>query len=75
MDPYGGSVDPEAGRGPGGLTVQARAALAALVETARRLRPSARRRLGEHILEEADRGNEQEEAGGDRGNAPRGDPP
>ena len=31
MDPYGGSVDPEAGRGPGGLTAQARAALAALV--------------------------------------------
>lgn len=72
MDSHGRGIDPEAGGGSGGLTERAKAALAALVETARRLGPAARRRLENHI-EEAGRGNAQEQDEGDRRNAPRGD--
>lgn len=75
MDAHGGRVDSEAGGSRRRLTEAAKAALAALVDAARRLGPASRQRLGDHILEEADRGNEQEEAGGDRRNAPRGDSP
>lgn len=74
MDPHGGRLDREASGGPRRLTDAARAALAALADAARRLGPASRQRLKTHILEEADRGNEQEEGGGDRRNAPRGDP-
>lgn len=73
MDPHGRRVHPEAGGRPGRLTAGARAALAVLVKAAGRLGPSGRRRMTGHNLEEADRGNEQEESGGDRRNAPAGD--
>lgn len=69
MDAHGGRVDPEAGGGPRGLSDKARAALAALVAAARRLGPAGRQRLADHLLE-TDRGNEQEDAKGDRRNAP-----
>lgn len=70
MDAHSDLVDPQAGGGPRGLSDKARAAMAALVEAARRLGPAGRRRLANHVLEEADRGNEQEDAEGDRRNAP-----
>lgn len=52
MDPHGGRLDREAGSGPRGLKDAARAALAALVDAARRLGPASRRRLGEHFNRE-----------------------
>lgn len=69
MDAHRDRVDPQTGGGPRGLSDKARAALAALVEAARRLGPAGRRRLANHLLE-TDRGNAQEDAEGDRRNAP-----
>lgn len=72
MDSHRSRVDRPSGRRDRGLTDAAKAALAALVDAARRLRQSQRRRLGDHISEEADRGNEQEDedTDPDRRNAP-----
>lgn len=70
MDSHRSRVDRQAGRRDRGLTDAAKAALAALVDAARRLRQSQRRRLGDHISEEAVRENEQEDPAPDRRNAP-----
>jgi hypothetical protein len=52
MDPHGGRVDRQAGDGPRRLTEAARAALAALVDAARRLGSASRERLGDHVEQE-----------------------
>lgn len=70
MEPYGGGVDSEAGGGPRRLTA-ARAALTALADAARRLRPASRRRLGEHFDQEIEHEQGTE---GDRHGPPRRDP-
>ena len=74
MDPHGGRVDREAGGGSGRLTAAARAAraaLAALVDAARRLGPASRRRLGDHVDQEIE---DEQGTEGDRHGPPRRDP-
>ena len=71
MDPHGGRVDREAGGGPRRLTDAARAALAALVDAARRLGPGSRQRLGDHVEQEIEHEQGTE---ADRHGPPRRDP-
>jgi hypothetical protein len=70
MDPHGDRVDREAGGGPRRLTAAARAALAALVDAARRLGPASQERLGDHIEQESEHEQGTE---ADRHGPPRGD--
>ena len=71
MDPHGGRVDREAGGGPRRLTDAARAALAALVDAARRLGPASRARLGDHVDQEIE---DEQGTETDRHGPPRRDP-
>lgn len=71
MDPHGGRLDREAGGGTRRLTDAARAALAALVDDARRLGPASQERLGDHVDQEIEHEQGTE---GDRHGPPRRDP-
>jgi hypothetical protein len=71
VDPHGGRVDREAGGGPRRLTSAARAALAALVDAARRLGTTSQARLRDHVEEEIEHEQGTE---GDRHGPARRDP-
>ncbi len=71
MDSHGGGVDRETGGGPRRLTDAARAALAALVDAARRLGPASRGKLGDHVEQEIEHEQGTE---GYRHGPPRSDP-